>query len=74
MLNLEIQERIDRREEGRKPGWSIYAEVGNALDGVPTMDLIRYYLEVVMNGHDIGLRSVVEEQIAAWLINKERVY
>ena len=32
-------EGIDRRGEGRKPRWSIYAEAGNALDGVPSNGL-----------------------------------
>lgn len=68
MDNDKIKELIQNRKRTHN---SIYSDIGNALDGVSTMDLTRYFVEVVM-GSDSLLRTFVEEQIIAAEISKER--
>lgn len=70
MNNQTIQEMIDNRPSGKDRGWSIYTELGLAIETVPTLDLVRFYVEIVMKGHDTGLRDKIENDIAAWLINR----
>lgn len=74
MDNYTIQNMIDNRPDGKDRGWSLYTQLGLAIESVPTLDLIRFYVEVIMQGHDTGIRDMVENQIVAWLINREKAY
>ena len=69
MDNDIIKTLIESRERTHN---SIYSDIGNALESVPTADLTRYFVEIVMGGNDNLLRSFVEEKIIAAEINKER--
>ena len=69
MDNNRIKALIESRERTHN---SIYSDIGNALESVPTADLTRYFVEIVMGGNDKLLRSFVEEKIIAAEINKER--
>lgn len=69
MDNNRIKALIESRERTHN---SIYSDIGNALESVPTADLTRYFVEIVMGGNDNLLRSFVEEKIIAAEINKER--
>ena len=69
MDNNKIKALIESRERTHN---SIYSDIGNALESVPTADLARYFVEIVMGGNDNLLRSFVEEKIIAAEINKER--
>lgn len=69
MDNDRIKALIECRERTHN---SIYSDIGNALESVPTADLTRYFVEIVMGGNDNLLRSFVEEKIIAAEINKER--
>lgn len=69
MGNDKIKALIESRERTHN---SIYSDIGNALENIPTADLTRYFVEVVMGGNDSLLRNFVEEKIIAAEINKER--
>lgn len=69
MDNDKIKALIESRERTHN---SIYSDIGNALESVPTADLTRYFVEIVMGGKDELLRNFVEEKIIAAEINKER--
>lgn len=69
MDNERITELISNRPKGH---YSVNSEIGTALENVPTADLVRYFVEVVMNGNDDLLRTYVEEKIIAHEVNKIR--
>lgn len=67
-----IRKLIVERPSMRDRGGSLASEVGVVLEDVPTEDLIRFYVDVVMRGNSYCIRDYVEQSIIAWLINKEK--
>lgn len=67
--NLQIYEELSKMQLSTN---GIYSDVSVVLEKYNLEQLIHYYLDRVMNGHEITLRSYIEEQIIADEINKRR--
>lgn len=67
--NEEIKFAIENR---KKSHHALCSQVSVAIEKFSTADLFRYYVEEVMKGHDLCIRSYIEEKIIADLISKEK--
>lgn len=68
--NVKIQKELTSR---MRTHHGIYHDVGIILENNSLDDLYRYYLDVVMHGHETTLRAYIEEEITKDEINKEIV-
>lgn len=67
--NIRIQKELTSRSRTHH---GIYHDVGIILENYSLDDLYRYYIDVVMHGHETTLRAYIEEIIKDE-INKEIV-
>ena len=67
MTTKQIRRMIDNREHTHN---SIYSDIGTLLENVSTDDLIRFFIEDVMMGSDLLLRTFLEENVIAAEISK----
>ena len=67
MTNEEIQNLIDNRENTNH---GIYSDMGQILDLLDTEDLIRFFVDVTMNGDDFYLREYLQMRIIEDEINR----
>ena len=68
--NKKIQEELNARVRTHH---GIYSDVGLILEKYTLDDLFRYYIDIVMNGHETTLRAYLEDEISKDEINKEKV-
>lgn len=70
MSNEEIKHLIESRE---KTHHGIYSDIGTAIEIVSTADLFRYYMDVIMDGHDSCIRDFLENAIINAEVAKSKV-
>lgn len=69
MTNEEIQKLIDNRQ---KTNHGIYSDMGQVLDLLDTEDLIRFFIDITMNGDDYYLREYIQIKIIEDEIDRQK--
>lgn len=66
MDNEMIQLAIDNRSITH---YGIYSDISTALENFSVEQLFRYYLDVIMKGHNVCIRDYLENQIIYSIIS-----